>query len=261
LAVNLNVMLARIERLMLGLREVSDNIAHDLKTPLNRLRSRAEAALRDERGGAVWREGLERTIEEADQLIKTFNALLLIAKLEAGALEESLEPIDLAEIVRDVADLYGPAAEEAGFRLDLAASGAVPIRANRQLVSQAVANLVDNAIKYSSGNAAGTIITVAVRSVGHDAEVTVADRGPGIAAADRERVLRRFVRLEESRSLPGTGLGLSLVTAVAQMHGGTLRLEDNVPGLRAVLVLPLAPVGPELRARGALPVSGDAVPA
>ena len=259
LAGSLNAMLARIERLMLGLREVSDNIAHDLKTPLNRLRNRAEAALRDERGSAVWREGLERTIEEADQLIKTFNALLLIAKLEAGALEQSLEPIDLAQIVRDVADLYGPAAEEAGFGFDLSVSGRVPIRANRQLVGQAVANLVDNAIKYSAGNAAGSAITVVVGAAGHDAEVTVADRGPGIAAADRERVLRRFVRLEESRSLPGTGLGLSLVTAVAYMHGGTLRLEDNAPGLRAVLVLPLAPAEPEVRTSEPSPAPGDTV--
>jgi signal transduction histidine kinase len=259
LAVSLNAMLARIERLMIGLREVSDNIAHDLKTPLNRLRNRAEAALRDERGNTVWREGLERTIEEADQLIKTFNALLLIAKLEAGALEESLEPIDLAQIVRDVADLYAPVAEEAGLGLDLSVSGRVPIRANRQLVGQAVANLVDNAIKYSAGNAPGTAITVAVRAAGHDAAVTVADRGPGIAAADRERVLRRFVRLEESRSLPGTGLGLSLVTAVAHMHGGTLRLEDNAPGLRAVLVLPLAPTEPEVRTSEPSPAPGDTV--
>ena len=259
LAGSLNAMLARIERLMLGLREVSDNIAHDLKTPLNRLRSRAEAALRDERGSTVWREGLERTIEEADNLIKTFNALLLIAKLEAGALEQSLEPIDLAQIVRDVADLYGPAAEEAGFGLNLSVSGRVPIRANRQLVGQAVANLVDNAIKYSAGSTAGSAITVAVRAAGHDAEVTVADRGPGIAAVDRERVLRRFVRLEESRSLPGTGLGLSLVTAVAHMHGGTLRLEDNAPGLRAVLVLPLASAEPEVRTSEPSPAPGDTV--
>lgn len=163
--------------------------------------------------------------------------------------------------MRDVAELYAPAAEDAGFILELSPSGCVPIRANRQLVGQAVANLLDNAIKYSSGNAAGTAIAVAVRSAGRDAEVTVADRGPGIAAADRERVLRRFVRLEESRSLPGTGLGLSLVTAVAHMHGGMLRLEDNAPGLRAVLVLPLAPAGSDVHSSRHSPPVGYTVPA
>jgi signal transduction histidine kinase len=243
LADSLNAMLARIERLMQGLREVSDNIAHDLKTPLNRLRNHAEAALREGAGSEAWREGLVHTIEEADELIKTFNALLLIAKLEAGALEDSQEPIDLAEVVRELSELYEPAAEEAGFRLEFSASGHVPIRANRQLISQAVANLIDNAIKYSAtgakANGAIAPIRVTVAQREGDAEVVVADRGPGIAAADRPRALKRFVRLEASRSRPGTGLGLSLVTAVAQMHGGSVRLEDNAPGLRAVLSLPL----------------------
>lgn len=243
LADSLNAMLARMERLMLGLREVSDNIAHDLKTPLNRLRNRAESALREGSSSDAWREGLERTIEEADDLIKTFNALLLIAKLEAGALEESLEPIDLADVVSELSELYEPAAEEAGFRLEFSASGHVPIRANRQLISQAVANLIDNAIKYSAGGvkagaASAASIRVTVVAGERGAEVVVADRGPGIAAADRARALERFVRLEASRSRPGTGLGLSLVMAVAQMHGGTVRLDDNAPGLRAVLSLP-----------------------
>jgi signal transduction histidine kinase len=243
LADSLNVMLQRIERLMIGLREVSDNIAHDLKTPLNRLRNRAEAALREGRDSAAWREGLERTIEEADDLIKTFNALLLIARLEAGAIEESLESFDLAEITSGVVELYEPAAEEAGFQLSYAPKPPVPVRANRQLVGQALANLVDNAIKYAAGakqsQPSRAAISISVEAVGREAIVVVADRGPGVAAADRERVLKRFVRLEKSRSRPGTGLGLSLVTAVAQMHGGTLRLEDNNPGLRAVLALPL----------------------
>ena len=245
LAGSLNAMLERIERLMIGLREVSDNIAHDLKTPLNRLRNRAEAALRDDRGSPAWRDGLERTIEEADDLIKTFNALLLIARLEAGAIEETVEPMDLAEVVADVAELYAPAAEDAGFRLEHAAPLPIPIRGNRQLVGQALANLIDNALKYSAkrphADAAGPGPAISITAVTQDgkAVVTVADRGPGVAVADRERVLKRFVRLEVSRSRPGTGLGLSLVTAVAQMHGGALCLEDNEPGLRAVLTLPL----------------------
>jgi signal transduction histidine kinase len=243
LAGSLNAMLERIERLMIGLREVSDNIAHDLKTPLNRLRNRAEAALRDDRGSPAWRDGLERTLDEADDLIKTFNALLLIARLEAGAIEETVEAMDLADVVADVAELYAPAAEDAGFRLEHAAASPIPVRANRQLVGQALANLVDNALKYSANqphaDAAPPVISITAAALDGKATVTVADRGPGVAVGDRERVLKRFVRLEVSRSRPGTGLGLSLVTAVAQMHGGTLRLEDNEPGLRAVLVLPL----------------------
>jgi signal transduction histidine kinase len=260
LADSLNAMLARMERLMLGLREVSDNIAHDLKTPLNRLRNRAEAALREGSSSQAWRDGLERTIEEADEIIKTFNALLLIAKLEAGALEDSLEPIDLVDVVSELVEFYAPAAEDAGFRLEFQASGRVTIRANRQLIGQAVANLIDNAVKYATDatrtDPSAASISVSVSAREGMAEIAVADRGPGIAVADRERALTRFGRLEASRSRPGTGLGLSLVMAVAQMHGGALRLEDNAPGLRAVLVLPL----PSMRDRRRLPAS-EASPA
>lgn len=249
LSESLNAMLERIEQLMNGLKEVSDNIAHDLKTPLNRLRNGAEAALRDSRGGDAYREGLESTIEKADELIKTFNALLLIARLEAGVVEESAEAFDLGRLVGDVAELYEPVAEEAGLGLDIAAREGLTVRANRQLVGQAVANLVDNAIKYSArgagadarGAATGTAaVSVRVTQEGKGAEISIADRGPGIAAEDRDRALRRFVRLEKSRTQPGTGLGLSLVAAVARLHNGSVRLEDNDPGLRVVVTLPLA---------------------
>jgi signal transduction histidine kinase len=242
LAQNLNMMLDRIEQLMSGLREVSDNIAHDLKTPLNRLRNRAEAALRDPRGTESYREGLERTIEEADELIKTFNAMLLVARLEAGALEGETETFDLGSLVRDVAEFYEPVAEEEGLELRVQAGEGPALLANRHLVSQAVANLIDNAIKYGRPDPAvseSLSIDVSVCTVGPHAEITVADHGPGISAADRERALKRFVRLEASRTKPGTGLGLSLVAAVARLHAGTIRLEENAPGLRAVLVLPL----------------------
>ncbi len=242
LAASLNTMLDRIEQLMVSLREVSDNIAHDLKTPLNRLRNRAEAALRDERGSPAWREGLERTIEQADDVIKTFNALLLIARLEAGALAENMEAFDLSALVRDVGELYEPVADEAGLVLRVETPAAPPVvTANRQLVGQAIANLIDNAIKYSAGTVsarAAPEVTVVLRESTGGPEIAVADRGPGIPAADRERALKRFVRLEASRTRPGTGLGLSLVAAVARLHGGALRLEDNAPGLRAVLALP-----------------------
>jgi signal transduction histidine kinase len=240
LAQNLNMMLDRIEQLMSGLREVSDNIAHDLKTPLSRLRNRAEATLRDGGDCDAYRVGLERIIEEADELIKTFNAMLLVARLEAGALDENVEAFDLGGLVRDVAEFYEPVAEEHELDLSVEAVDGIEIVANRHLVSQAVANLIDNAIKYGRPEAggAGETIRVTLHTTPQAVDIAVADRGPGISVADRERALKRFVRLEASRTKPGTGLGLSLVAAVARLHRGTVRLEDNAPGLRAVLVLP-----------------------
>ena len=250
LAESLNAMLARIEELLLALREVSDNIAHDLKTPLNRLRNRAEAALRSGDGSGAYRDGLAKTIEEADELIKTFNSLLLIARLEGGAIAESMAPLDPAAVIGDIAELYEPAAEEAGLTLAVSARSGLSLIANRELVSQAVANLVDNAIKYSTAPVpapadggmatppSAASITISLEQVGPNVEITVGDRGPGIAPQNRERALQRFVRLEKARSLPGAGLGLSLVAAVARMHGGGVRLEDNAPGLRVVLSLP-----------------------
>ena len=256
LSASLNVMLERIEHLMTGLKEVSDNIAHDLKTPLTRLRNRADAALRDARGEPAYREGLERTLEEADDLINTFNALLSIARLEAGAGAGQAELIDLGAVVWDVVELYEPVVEEAGLGISLLLpqsgmrSGrdrGLTARGDRQLIGQALVNLIENAIKYGCAGKHrhdrefhAPDITVTVTARPGWADIIVGDRGPGIAAADRERALRRFVRLEASRSQPGTGLGLSLVAAVARMHHGTVRLEDNAPGLRVILSLPLA---------------------
>ncbi len=255
LAASLNAMLERIEQLMNGMKEISDNIAHDLKTPVNRLRVRAEAALRDPSGEPGYRTGLEKVIETADDIIKTFNALLLIARLESGSLEDANEEFDAGDLLRDVVELYEPVAEEAGLGIDASGIGSLRLSGNRQLIVQAVANLIDNAIKYSvqhmetgasdGGGSDGLTtklapVEVRLLSANGFGEIVVGDHGPGIDAADRERVLKRFIRLDKSRSKPGTGLGLSLVCAVARLHSGTVTLADNAPGLKISLSLPLA---------------------
>jgi len=244
LAVHLNAMLERIEALMGGLKEVSDNIAHDLKTPLTRLRNRCEQALRGSKGDSDYRAALETTIAESDELIRTFDALLMIARAESGQARDNMAEFDAAEIARDVGELYEPLAEEKGLALRVEAPVAAPMRGNRELVSQALANLVDNAIKYArpdpTVNGAPVEIVVGAGNEDERITLTVADRGPGIPEADRGRVVERFVRLEQSRSEPGSGLGLSLASAVARLHGGELRLEDNHPGLRSTIALPRA---------------------
>jgi signal transduction histidine kinase len=240
LAESLNIMLGRIERLMLGLKQVSDNIAHDLKTPLTRMRSRVEAALA-KGGDAERRSALQATIDEADQLIRTFNALLMIARVEAGSSDTEFCAFDAAEVARDVFELYEPLAEQAGVALRLDADRAAPMRGTRELVGQALANLVDNAIKYADEGACEPRVVISVDKDDEAVRLAVTDNGPGIAEEHRSRVLERFVRLEESRSKPGAGLGLSLASAVAQLHRGDLLLCDNKPGLRAILCLPAAP--------------------
>jgi signal transduction histidine kinase len=249
LALHLNAMLERIEALMGGLKEVSDNIAHDLKTPLTRLRNRCEQALRDAHGDGDYRAALEATIAESDELIRTFDALLMIARAESGHARDNMSEFDAAEIARDVGELYEPLADEKGIALTVEAPVAAPVHGNRELVSQALANLVDNAIKYAGPdgklNGSPAAIVVQAGNEGERITLTVADHGPGIPDADRGRVVERFVRLEQSRSEPGSGLGLSLASAVARLHGGELRLEDNHPGLRSTIALPRAgPAGP-----------------
>jgi signal transduction histidine kinase len=252
LAENLNTMLERIEALMAGLKEVSDNIAHDLKTPLTRLRNRAEQALAKSSNETEYRAALERTMEESDGLIRTFNALLMIARAESGQARGNMVDFDAAEVARGIHELYEPLAEDKGLTL---AVSAVPARVhgNRELVSQALANLVENAIKYGvpaakpaqAGSATSDDILIEARRDGGSVVLSVTDHGPGIPEQDRSRAVERFVRLEASRTQPGSGLGLSLASAVATLHGGTLQLGDGRPGLRAALVLPALAGGTE----------------
>jgi signal transduction histidine kinase len=246
LAQNLNAMLDRIAELMAGLREVSDNIAHDLKTPLTRLRNAAEEALRTATDTEEYRLTLENVIDEADQLIRTFNALLMIARAESGNATEGMAAFDAADVARDVAELYEPLAEEAHVTMHVTLPEKLPLYGSRELIGQALANLLDNAIKYAAREESVSEkaeISIGAVATGTGIELSVSDNGPGIPEADRARVVERFVRLEGSRSRPGSGLGLSLASAVARLHGGTLRLEDHAPGLRVVLALPVKGIG------------------
>ncbi len=237
LAENLNAMLARIGQLMQGLREVSDNIAHDLKTPLTRLRNRAEAALRGEKSAEEYRAALGDVIEESDGLIRVFNALLMIARAEAGHIGDGMDEVDLGEIAAEIVELYEPLAEELGAQLEGETQTGLVARGNRELLGQALGNLVDNALKYGVGGETRQV-AVTARRAGASLEIAVADRGPGVAPQDREKALERFGRLELSRSLPGSGLGLAMALAIARLHHGNLRLEDNEPGLRVVFSMP-----------------------
>jgi signal transduction histidine kinase len=248
LAENLNAMLERIEALMTGLKEVSDNIAHDLKTPLTRLRNRAEEALAKSGSEADYRGALERIIEESDGLIRTFNALLMIARAESGQARGNMDDFDAADVAKGIQELYEPLAEDNGLSLRVRTTPA-PVHGNRELISQALANLVENAIKYGKplpslqplGDGAidgANEILIDARRDGASVLLSVTDHGPGIPEADRSHAVERFVRLEASRTQPGSGLGLSLASAVATLHGGELRLGDGNPGLTVTLAIP-----------------------
>lgn len=242
---NLNAMLGRIEKLNEGLRQVSDNIAHDLKTPLTRLRNKAADALGED-DIVARRHALEGIIAESDQLIRTFNALLMISRVEAGSIAAEMTPVDLSAISADSAELYEPVAEEAGLQLLTEIEPGLTVNGNRELIGQAMFNLIDNAIKYAAGAEGAPKICVRLVRSDDVFRLSVCDNGPGIPPAKREDVKKRFVRLDESRSKPGTGLGLSLVEAVMELHGGGLELSSTngddaaVPGLTVTIVFPVS---------------------
>ena len=236
LSENMNALLARVALLQEGLRQVSDNIAHDLKTPLTRLRNRAEAALVDRQ--AEPRQALEAAVAEADQMIRTFDALLMIGRVEAGSHPVEKVKVDLSAMVADVAELYEPLAEEAGATLRVDTPGPVEAMVSRELIAQTLSNLIDNALKYGVAAGGASEVLVSVTRRDGICRLVIADNGPGIPEAQRERVFERFYRLDSSRTKPGSGLGLSLVQAIARLHGGAVHIEDGAPGLRVVIEFP-----------------------
>lgn len=244
LSANLNAMLERIEKLNEGLRQVSDNIAHDLKTPLTRLRNKAADAL-GESDDTVRRYALEGIIGESDQLIRTFNALLMISRVEAGSIAAEMTSVELSAISADCAELYEPVADEAGLVLTTEIEPGLTVNGNRELIGQAIFNLIDNAIKYAAEADGEPKIVVKLVKADDGLRLSVCDNGPGIPVNKRDEVKKRFVRLDESRTKPGTGLGLSLVEAVMELHGGTLELSATngddaaLPGLTVTMVFPL----------------------
>lgn len=235
LADNLNTMLDKIEFLMAGVRQVADNIAHDLRTPLTRLRNRLELLRGQPPANEHDNELIDQNISEADQLLATFNALLRIAQIESGSRLSHHIQVNLATLVQDAAELYEALAEDKQQQLVLELANDVTIYGDRDLLFQALANLLDNAVKYTPSRGQ---ISVTLTSPTEFAEILIVDTGPGIPQEAREQVFERFFRLETSRNTPGNGLGLSLVAAVAKLHHSQIELTDHAPGLEVIWRLP-----------------------
>ncbi len=231
----INDMLDRISRLMDGVRQVSNAIAHDLRTPITRARARLEDAAAHARSPEAVQNAIERATQDLDGIVRVFEALLRIAEIEAGARRAAFFAVDLSPMLRDMDELYQAVADERGLHLQTNIATTLPVFGDRDLVQQAVANLLDNALKFSTPGEVIRLFATLNRGM---VEISVADRGPGIAEADRARASERFFRAETARNTEGSGLGLALVAAVAQLHNGTLELLDNKPGLWAVLRIP-----------------------
>lgn len=228
---SLNAMLDRIAQLLDSLRQVSGDVAHDLRTPLARLRGSLEAML----DGPPDRAALKQALRQSDELLAIFAAILRISEVEGGALARSFAPVDIAEVAADICETYAPAVTDGGRTLFCDTGAAAVVLGDRELIAQALINLLDNAQAHTPP---GSVITVSVTDADGEVALGVADDGPGVAAADRERIVHRFVRLEHSRTTPGNGLGLNLVAAIAAAHGGTLAITDNAPGLCATIQMP-----------------------
>lgn len=235
LADNLNNMLNQIESLMESVRRVSDNIAHDLRTPLARLRNRLEELSLDIDPADTRRATLEQALEEADGLLNTFNALLRIARIESHDSNVDFAPVDIRQLLHDVMELYEPLAEEKGLRLGTDLQAQPLFNGDRDLLFQALANLLDNAIKYSPAHSE---IHCRLLPDNGGFRLILSDNGPGIPAGQRDNVFQRFFRLEQSRTTPGNGLGMSLVQAVVQLHHLNIELQDNQPGLQVIIRFP-----------------------
>ncbi len=239
-AENLNQMLDRIQMLMDDIRRVSDNIAHDLRTPLARLRQHLEAARLQEEPSSKSAINLEKSIKEADSLLTTFNALLRIARIEARQVKAGFAEIDFYTLLEDVVEFYEPLVEEKNQTLETTLEANINSQGDQHLLFQAIANVLENAIKYTPDNGNLSISLIRLSS---ELIITIADNGPGIPESERDKVFRRFYRLDQSRSSSGNGLGLSMVSAVIALHNGTITLEDNTPGLRTIIRLPLVERG------------------
>lgn len=240
LAENLNAMLARIEELVEANRQVSDNLAHDLRTPLTRMRGRLEKAIHRPPPAGEYPVLIGAAIAELDGILRTFSSLLRISRIEVQDRGDGFREVDLGALAREVVELFEPTAEEAGAALRVAGKKGICVIGDRDLLFDALANLVGNAIHHGRGGP----VTIAAAQDGAGATVAVGDRGPGIPAEERRNVLKRFYRLERSRSSPGNGLGLSLVAAVAGLHGARIAMSDNAPGLRVELHFPRPAAAP-----------------